>query len=133
MEGAAKIAWLDYGDAWCVRTEFNEWTRRIFERFEPAAHSDLRGRGVRGGRPADCGDQWSSADRPDGIHSVYFSLQHEWPSCGVGASRNDRQRTSVRDANHSRAPSRRSGLAGRIRVRAGAAVERQMARRLTTG
>jgi aspartyl-tRNA(Asn)/glutamyl-tRNA(Gln) amidotransferase subunit A len=34
MEGAAKITWLDYGDAWRVRTEFNEWTRRIFARFD---------------------------------------------------------------------------------------------------
>jgi aspartyl-tRNA(Asn)/glutamyl-tRNA(Gln) amidotransferase subunit A len=34
MEGAAKITWLDYGDAWRVRTEFNEWARRIFERFD---------------------------------------------------------------------------------------------------
>src|SRR5260370_19005454 len=34
MEEAAKITWLDYGEAWCVRTEFNEWTRRIFERFD---------------------------------------------------------------------------------------------------
>lgn len=34
MEAAAKITWIQYGDAWRARTEINEWAQRVFERFD---------------------------------------------------------------------------------------------------
>lgn len=34
VEGAAKTNWQDYGDAYRVRTQFNEWLRGIFARFD---------------------------------------------------------------------------------------------------
>src|SRR5713101_4319226 len=55
-----------------------------------AAHSDVRGRSVRGGWPAACGDQRSSADRPNGIHSVYFSFNMSGhPAASVRAGMSD--------------------------------------------
>jgi aspartyl-tRNA(Asn)/glutamyl-tRNA(Gln) amidotransferase subunit A len=34
VEAATKITWRDYGDAYRLRTQFNEWTRSVFERFD---------------------------------------------------------------------------------------------------
>jgi aspartyl-tRNA(Asn)/glutamyl-tRNA(Gln) amidotransferase subunit A len=34
VESAAKTTWRDYGKAQRVRTEFNQWVRRVFERFD---------------------------------------------------------------------------------------------------
>ena len=34
VESAAKVAWREYGEAYRVRTQFNEWLRGIFERFD---------------------------------------------------------------------------------------------------
>jgi aspartyl-tRNA(Asn)/glutamyl-tRNA(Gln) amidotransferase subunit A len=34
VESAAKVAWHEYGEAYRVRTQFNEWLRGIFERFD---------------------------------------------------------------------------------------------------
>ena len=33
-EGAANVGWHEYGEAYRVRTQFNEWLREIFERFD---------------------------------------------------------------------------------------------------
>jgi aspartyl-tRNA(Asn)/glutamyl-tRNA(Gln) amidotransferase subunit A len=34
VEAATKMTWRDYGDAYRLRTQFNEWIRGIFERFD---------------------------------------------------------------------------------------------------
>lgn len=34
VESASKVTWRDYGDAYRLRTQFNEWIRGIFERFD---------------------------------------------------------------------------------------------------
>jgi Asp-tRNA(Asn)/Glu-tRNA(Gln) amidotransferase A subunit family amidase len=34
VESAAKVSWRAYGDAYRLRTQFNEWLRGIFERFD---------------------------------------------------------------------------------------------------
>ena len=34
VESADRINWRDYGDAYRIRTQFNEWLRGIFERFD---------------------------------------------------------------------------------------------------
>jgi aspartyl-tRNA(Asn)/glutamyl-tRNA(Gln) amidotransferase subunit A len=34
VESAAQITWRDYGSAYRLRTQFNEWLQRIFEKFD---------------------------------------------------------------------------------------------------
>jgi aspartyl-tRNA(Asn)/glutamyl-tRNA(Gln) amidotransferase subunit A len=34
VESGSKVRWRDYGEAYRIRTQFNEWVRGIFERFD---------------------------------------------------------------------------------------------------
>ncbi|MGH7838616.1 MAG: amidase family protein, partial [Candidatus Binataceae bacterium] len=34
VESATNVSWRDYGEAYRMRTQFNEWLRGIFERFD---------------------------------------------------------------------------------------------------